>query len=95
MVNELYSEIKKQRRGLISAGIILHHDNGPTHTSHLISSAIHNLKYEVLRHPPYSPDLALSNYFLFSILKDYLKGRYYNDGSSLASSIHQCLNSDI
>jgi histone-lysine N-methyltransferase SETMAR len=90
---ELHQEIKKQRRGLVSAGVILHHDNAPAHTSFLVSSTIHNLKYELLRHPPYSPDLAPSDYFLFPVLKDYLAGRHYNDRSSLGSSIYQCLNS--
>jgi histone-lysine N-methyltransferase SETMAR len=63
--NELHPEIKKQRRGLISAGVILHHDNAPVHTSHLVSSTIHDLKYELLRHPPYSPNLAPAIIFCF------------------------------
>ena len=63
------------------------------HTSHLVSSAIYNSKYELLRHPPNYSDLVPSDYFLFPVLKDYLKGRYYNDRSSLGSSTHQCLNS--
>ena len=70
LVNKLHREIKEQRRGLISVGVILHLDNVPTHTSFLISSTIHDLKYELLRHLPYSLDLASSNYFLFPILKD-------------------------
>ncbi|CAF3559456.1 unnamed protein product [Rotaria sp. Silwood1] len=36
LVNELHPEIKKQRRVLISVGIILHHGNAPAHTSHLV-----------------------------------------------------------
>ena len=55
LVNKLHLEIKKQRRSLISAGVILHHDNASAHTSHLVSSTIHNLKYELLRQPHYSP----------------------------------------
>jgi histone-lysine N-methyltransferase SETMAR len=92
LVNQLHPEIKRQRRGLISTGVILQHDNAPVHTSQLVFSTIHNLKYELLRHPPYSPDLARSDYFLFPVLKDYLKGRQYKDRSSLGSSIYQCLN---
>jgi histone-lysine N-methyltransferase SETMAR len=79
LVNKLHPEIKKQRQGLLSASVILHYDNPPAHTSHPVSSTIHNLKkYELLRHPPYSPDLAPSDYFLFPVLKDYLKGRHYS-----------------
>ncbi|CAF5026134.1 unnamed protein product [Rotaria sp. Silwood1] len=36
LVNELHPEIKKQRRALISVRVILHHDNAPAHTSHLV-----------------------------------------------------------
>ena len=75
LVNKLHPKIKKHRQGLISADVILHHDNAPAHTSFLISSTIHDLKSELLRHPPYSLDLTPSDYFLYPILKDYLKRR--------------------
>ena len=90
-VSKLLPEIKKQRRDLISTGVTLHHDNAPPHTSHLVSSTVHNLKYELLRHPPCNPDVTPSDYFVFPVLKDYLKGRHYNDRSLLDSSIYRCL----
>ena len=93
LVNKLHPEIKEQWRGLISAGVILHHDNAPAHTSFLVSSTIHDLKHELLRHPHYSPDLVSIDYFVFPVLKDYLKRRHYNNRSSLGSSICRCLNS--
>ena len=95
-VSKLLLEIKRQRRGLISTGVILHYDNTLAHTSFLVSSTIHDLKYELLRHPSYHPDVALSDYFiLFPVLKDYLKGRHYNDRSSLGSSIYRCLKTAL
>ena len=41
----------------------------------------HELRYELLRHPPYSPDLAPSEYFLYPNLKKLLGGKrfYSND----------------
>jgi hypothetical protein len=33
----------------------------------------------VLKHPPYSPDLAPSDFFLFAKIKEILKGRYFDD----------------
>ena len=54
-------------------------------------STIHSLQYELLRYPPYSPDLGLSNYYV-STFKKKLRGRRYEDRSALDSSIHQCLN---
>ena len=38
-------------------------------------------------------DLAPSDYYLFLLLKKYLKARRYEGHSALGSSIHQCLDS--
>jgi len=92
LMNELHPQIRKVRRGLISAGVILQHDNARPHTSHFVSGIVHDLKYELLRHPAYSPDLAASDFFLFPVLKDYLKGKHYNDRRALGSGVYQCLN---
>ena len=93
LMNKLHPEIKKRWRGLISTGVILHHDNASAYTAFLVSSTNPDLKYRLLRHPPGSPDLIPSGYFLVLVLKDYLKGIHYKDRSSLGSSIYQCLNS--
>ena len=37
----------------------LHHDNAPVHRSGLVFNAIQELEFNILPHPPYSPDLAL------------------------------------
>ena len=92
LLNKFHPKIKKRRRGLISTGVILHHDNASAHTSYHVLSTIHNLRYELLRHSPYSPDLAPSDYYLFPLLKKYLKARRYEDRSALGSSLHQRLN---
>ena len=70
LINKLYLEIKRRRRGLISTDAILHHDNASAHKSYHVLSTIYNLRYELLRHPPYSPDLAPSDYYLFPLLKN-------------------------
>ena len=35
--------------------------------------------FKKIEHPPYSPDLAPSDYYLFSKLKKYLRGRKFDD----------------
>lgn len=38
-------------------------------------------------HPPYSPDLAPSDYYLFRNLKKHLKGTRYSDDSEVKSAV--------
>ena len=42
--------------------VILLHDNAPAHTAKPVKDTLNHLAWEVLTHPPYSPDLAPSDY---------------------------------
>jgi transposase len=50
--------------------ILLLHDNARLHTACATIDALETLKFEVLSHPPYSPDLAPSDFHFFSHLKE-------------------------
>jgi len=54
---------------------MLHDDNAPAHASLLIRSYLAKHQTSVVPHPPYSPDLAPADFFLFPKLKITLKGR--------------------
>ena len=56
---------------------MLHHDNAPAHALLLISSYLAKHQTSVVPHPPYSPDLAPADFFLFPKLKTTLKGRHF------------------
>jgi len=47
--------------------------------SHIITTrtAIRNVGFELLHHPPYSPDLAPTDFYLFPKLKKFTKGRKF------------------
>lgn len=45
--------------------VILQHDNARPHIANQVKTYLETLKWEVLPHPPYSPDLAPSDYHLF------------------------------
>jgi len=49
--------------------VILQHNNAWPHAAHLTLKKITKNDWEILLHPPYSPDLALPEYHLFGILK--------------------------
>jgi len=46
----------------------------------------------VLDHPPYSPDLAPADYFLFRKVKSHLKGRLFDSISDIQKAVTSTLN---
>ena len=55
----------------------LHHDNVPTHASHLVQSFFEKQYITQGTHSPYSPDLAPGDLWLFQKLKSPLKGKRF------------------
>jgi hypothetical protein len=43
-------------------------------------------------HPPYSPDLAPSDFYLFGYIKHQLQGHEFTEGTELVSAISEILN---
>jgi len=52
------------------------HDNAPAHRALATQKKLAYLGLQCLDHPPYSPDLAASDYHLYRGLKKQLKGRH-------------------
>ena len=53
----------------------------------LTEQTIGQLGWEVLPHPPWSPDLAPSDYHLFLSLRTHLSGKHYEDYDELNSHL--------
>jgi hypothetical protein len=53
---------------------MLHHDNAPAHALLLIHICLAKHQTSVVPHPPSSPNLAPSDFFLFAKIKTTLKG---------------------
>ena len=56
---------------------LFHQDNAPAHKSVVAMAAVHDWGFELVDHPPYSPDLAPSEYLLFPNMKKHLAGKQY------------------
>lgn len=84
--NKVKPAIRTKRRGLLTKGVILLQDNARPHTAQLTQEMLTKLGWEVLPHPPYSPDLAPSDFFLFGPLKEALRGKKF--GSNEEVKIH-------
>jgi histone-lysine N-methyltransferase SETMAR len=74
-------QLKKKRPVLVEQEWWFHWDNTPVHTAAVVQEwvAAHNIQR--LEHPPYSPDLALTYFFLFRRVKKKLAGRSLDEGT--------------
>jgi hypothetical protein len=68
------SKIARHMRNQTRRKLILHGDNALPHIAKSRIELCPKLDFRVALHPPHSPNLALSDYFLFGYLKDKLKG---------------------
>lgn len=84
-LDELAMEIQKNRPE--RKQILLLHDNARPHVSKETRRKINELGWEVLPHPPYSPDLAPSDYHLFRSLSNHLMNKKYDDFNHLKNDI--------
>ena len=66
----LHQEIARKRRGLLQ-------DNAPAHTSQDDMTAATECRFEIFPHPPYSPDMAPSDFYLFPKRKSHLCGTQF------------------
>jgi transposase len=55
----------------------LHVDNAKPHTSKLSIEKIEELGFILVHQPPYSPDLAPCDFFLFGHLKQHMEGNHF------------------
>ena len=72
--------------------VLLLHDNATPHKSKSIQDLIKKLKWRELDHPPYSPDLALSDYYLFFPMKNYLRGINYPNQEEIEFALRDWIN---
>ena len=91
--HSLRPAIRTRRRGLLSRGVILLHDNARPHSAAKTVETLQDLRFEVLEHPPYSPDLAPSDFHLFGPLKEALRGRRFSTDEEVKEAVHEWLGS--
>ncbi|KAG5324358.1 MOS1T transposase, partial [Pseudoatta argentina] len=57
--------------------VILQHDNARPHVAKVVKTYLKRLKWEVLPHSPYSPDVAPSDYHLFRSMAHGLADQHF------------------
>jgi len=67
--------------------MFIQHDNARPHISLRTQEAIAKFGWNVLPHPPYSPDVAPSDFHLFGPLKDALRATRFEDDESVIRAV--------
>ena len=82
----LKGRIRRVRQDKVK-DIVIQHDNARPHTSRQTQCALQQLELPTIPHPPYSPDLAPSDFFLFPLLKKHLKGNHYETDAEVEADV--------
>ena len=72
--------------------IVLHFDNARPHISKKVLQYLASHDMERAPQPPYSPDLAPSDFYLFGYIKGLLAGRSFNSAEELLSAVDEILS---
>jgi len=83
---------RKRPQKRAAGSCALHHDNAPAHTAHSIQVFLGDHGIPVVQQPPYSPDMASCDFWLFPQLKTVLKGKRFEDIDSIKKNATSTLN---
>ena len=89
-LDKLSDALKEKRQKLVNwKCVVFHQDNARPHTSFMTRLKLLQLKWDVLPQPPYSPDLASSDYCLFWYLQNFLNVRNFTSSQDVKNHLNQ------
>ena len=88
MIDE--NQMRKKRPGMLQTAI-LRHDKAPLHRAAQTTETIKRLGFELLDNPPYSPDLATCDFYLFPLIKSVLRGTQFESVADLPAEVQQAI----
>ena len=95
---QLKDILKEKCSGKVTKGVLFLNDSSPAHRALATQKKLVYLGFQCLDHPPYSPDLAPSDYHLFPGLKKQMKCRHFSPDAEVIAAVETWLdgqNSDF
>jgi hypothetical protein len=93
VMKRLREDVRRKRPALwASNDWFIHHDKAPAHTALSVQRFLATNNMAVVPYPPYSPDLALCDFFLSPKIKMTLKGRHFNDVEEIQAESQAALD---
>lgn len=91
-LKKLKRAIQDRRRGMLTKGVSILHDNARPHVARATADLLNQFGWDIITHPPYSPDLAPCDYHLFTHLKEHLGGMRFDDDDEVKDEVKRYLN---
>ena len=79
-------------RNVGSKTVLLLHANASIGKCNIVQTAIRKVGFVELNHSAYSPDIAASDYYLFSNLKKFLRNKNFNRDDETIDTVENYLN---
>jgi len=89
---QLKDILKGKRREKVIKGVLFLHDNAPAHRALANQKKVVDLGFQFLDHPPYSTDLAPSDYHLLPGLKKQFKSRHFSSDAEVIAAVETWLD---
>ena len=89
VIERLHSVVLEKRPG---KAMLLLHVNASVHKCNIVQTAIRKDGFVELNHPAYSPDIAPSDYYLFSNLKECFRGKNSSHDDETSDTVKDYLN---
>ena len=86
LLDRLEDAIKKKRPHMAKKNPMFQQDYAPVHKSMKTMVKLNDLRFELLPHSPYSPDLAPSDFYLFADLKKMLQGKRFSSDDEVITA---------
>ncbi|GFU33045.1 mariner Mos1 transposase [Trichonephila clavipes] len=86
-LDKLNDTLQQKRSELINGDN--NQDNARPHTSLVTRQKLLQLEWDTMPHPPYSPDLAPSDYYLFRSLQNFLDGKTFTSNEEVKNHLDQ------
>ncbi|CAK9810904.1 Histone-lysine N-methyltransferase SETMAR [Anthophora plagiata] len=80
---------QNRRRGMLSKGVRILHDNARPHVARTTVALLQQFGWDIITHPPYSPDLAPSDYHLFPKLNEHLAGTHISNNDEVKDEVQR------
>lgn len=88
VIQDIVNVFSEKRPTMGVKGITIHMDNA---RPHLITEKLENIGMKRMPHPPYSPDIAPSDFFLFGIMKRSIEGKEFKTEEEIVEWVRHFL----